>query len=142
MILRAVAVMAGLVLLGAMAHVSVVSNGGYGTTQAVMTFAIAAGVAIGALVIGRTSSERRYALAFGIAACLACGEAFGLLGAAERLVAHRDAVQVPAREASALRAQASERVRLAEIALTSVPTTSVRLSTALAAKTCRRRSDD
>ena len=60
MILRAIAVMAGLVLLGAMAHVSVVSNGGYGTTQAVMTFAIAGGVATGALVIGRTSSQRRY----------------------------------------------------------------------------------
>ena len=134
MILRAVAVMAGLILLAAMAHVSVVSNGGYGTTQAVMTVSSAAGVAIGALVIGRTSSDRRYALAFGIAACLACGEAFGLLGAAERLVAQREATQAPAREASALRAAAAERVRLAELALASVPTSSVRLTTALAAK--------
>jgi hypothetical protein len=140
MILRCSAILVGLALLGATAHVTVSSTGGYGSTHAVLTLAIAAGVGIGSLAIGRAWSDRRVALSLGIALALLCGEAFGLIGTAERLIAQREAAQAPARTNDGKRTKAAERMNAAETAIAAVPTGSARLTAALTAKTAADRA--
>jgi hypothetical protein len=114
--------------------VTILHTGGYATPHAVLTMAIAAGVGIGALCIGKAWSEKRRGLALAIGVALICGELFGLLMTGERLVASREAAQAPLRAANDAIAQAAERVRQAEVALRAVPTTSPRLTAAMTAK--------
>ena len=132
--LRAVAILVGLGLLGATAHVTIQHTGGYATAHAVLTLAIAAGVGIGALCIGRAWSEKRRALAMLIGVALLCGELFGLMATGERLVAAREAAQAPLRAASDAISKAADRVRQAEAAVQNVPATPPRLKQAIEAK--------
>ena len=85
----------GALILGAAAHVTIEHTGGYHTPHAILTAAIALGVAAGALTIGAAWSNRRYMIALWIALALICGESFGLLRTAERLVEERDRAQAP-----------------------------------------------
>jgi hypothetical protein len=100
---RVVAGLVGLGVLAAAAHVTIASSGGYGSSHAVLTLAIAAGVGVGATVIGGAWSQGRRGLAFALILALLCGEVFGLAQTAERLIAQRELTQAPAREAERVR---------------------------------------
>ena len=130
--LRGTAFAVGLALLVATAHATISATGGYGTAHSYVTLAIAAGVCISALAIGSAWSERPFLAGWLVVAILA-GEAFGFLSTAERLVAGREADQVPLRAAADAHAKASRRVAEA-IAASERPSTSPRLTAALAAK--------
>ena len=134
MMLRAVSVVVGLGLLIATAHVTIEHTGGYETPHAILTMAIAIGVAVGALAIGSAFGHRRYAVAVCIALSLIAGEAFGLLRTAERLVEAREIAQAPLRLKEQERAKAVQRVERAETTLAGMGETSPRIAAALAAK--------
>ncbi len=101
--MRVLAGMIGGAVLAAAAHVTIVSSGGYGSAHAMLTIAIAAGVGVGAMIIGDAWSQARHGLAFALILALLCGEVFGLAQTAERLVAQRELTQAPAREAERVR---------------------------------------
>jgi len=130
--LRGTAFAVGLALLLATAHATISATGGYGTALSYVTLAIAAGVCVSALAIGSAWGERPFLAGWLVVAILA-GEAFGFLSTAERLVAGREAAQVPLQAAADAYAKASRRVTEAAAALER-PSTSPRLVAALAAK--------
>lgn len=132
--LRGVALVVGLAILGATAHVTIAHTGGYGSAAAVLVLAVAGGVGIAALVIGAASAAGRRALARFLVVTIIAGEAFGFLSTAERIVASRDAAQAPLIEAAHVIDNAKARVTAAEAALRDVPTTSPRLTKAEASK--------
>lgn len=134
MILRGVAFFAGMFLLGATAHVTISATGGYWQPVAVLTMAIALGVGVGAIAIGRAWNEQRKANAIWLLVAILAGEAFGFLMTAERLVVGREASQAPLRAAQGEIARARDRVTSIERALQSIPTTSNRLGAAEADK--------
>lgn len=133
-VIKLLAVLAGLALLGATAHVTVLATGGYGDPHAVLVLAIAGGVGVGGLAVGAAWGEGRAMLAIIIVTMIAAGEAFGLLQTGERLIASREAKQAPAREAVRARQEAADRVQTAEEALAGLPETSSRLAVAIEAK--------
>lgn len=136
---RAFCLIAGLVVLAAAAHVTVAHAGGYFDTggrlepHAVLTLAIALGVAVGSLAIGVAWAHRRIAIALWIALALLAGEAFGLLRTAERIVDGRENARAPIEAAAQARKSARERVSAAERTLAALSTTK-RLQDALAAE--------
>jgi hypothetical protein len=134
MILRAVAALVAVALLGASAHAIVAHIAdGYSSPHAIVILTLAAGVAIGALSIGAAWHQRRKVLAVAIGIALLCGEAFGLVSTAERIVGQRDHVQASVTEAAGKITAARERVGAAERELAAVAT-SDRLLRAEAAK--------
>ena len=133
MILRLLAVLVGLALLAATAHVTVLATGGYNDPHAVLVIAITAGVGVGALCIGQAFAQRRFTVAFLIAVALLSGEAFGLLQTGERIISAREEAQLPAQQARTDRADAAKAVTAAKLALDKL-TTSHRLDAALEAK--------
>ena len=134
MIIRAFAIICGLLILAAVAHATIIATGGYWTPQSYLTLAIAGGVGLGGILSGMAWSARRRALAVWLVVVIAAGEAFGLLSTAERLIVSREAAQAPLRQVEQRRAKATERVTAAQGALDALPTTSSRLEAALAAK--------
>lgn len=114
MILRCAAAVAAVALLAAAAHAVVTHAGGYGTPHSIITLTLAAGVAVGALAIGRAWQARRRAVALSLALALICGEAFGLMSTAERLIAQREAAQRPLLETADKRADVQRRLTAAE----------------------------
>jgi hypothetical protein len=132
-ILKPVAFVVGVALLGATAHVTVSHTGGYGSPHAVLTLAIAAGVGIGALCIGAAWADRKGVAAW-LAIAIIAGEFFGLLSTGERLIVAREALQAPLRAAQEAFDKARVRVSRAEEALAALPATSARLNAAQAAK--------
>jgi len=134
MIERAACFTAGAFILLAAAHVLIIHSGGYGTPSAILTMAIAAGVICTALIVGAAWAAERRALAVLLAVFVVAGEAYGLLGTAERLVAQREGAQAPARAAQTAFEKASLRVTAAETARGAVTPTSDRLTSALGAK--------
>lgn len=134
MILRALAVLVGIALLTATAHVTVLATGGYyDNPHAILVMAIAGGVGLGALCLGRTWVDRRYFLAVVIGVALLSGEAFGLLQTGERLIASRDAAQKPAQQAREARERVQRRITAVQADLAALGT-SERLQAALKAK--------
>lgn len=134
MILRALAVVVALACLGASAHALIAQlPQGYSSPYAIVTLALTAGIAVGALAIGAALEQRRRALACVIGLVLICGEAFGLIATAERIVAQRDATQTTITAAHADRDTLVRRLQAAEQAHTTAAT-SDRLRAALAAK--------
>jgi hypothetical protein len=129
--LRGLCILFGLAILGATAHVTIEHTGGYQSPHAVLTIAIAAGVGIGSLILGAAWRAGRYALVVAIAIALLCGELFGLVRTAERLVDARAEAQAPYRAATKTRADAVKRVEQLSANLKSLPTTSTRLETAV-----------
>lgn len=132
--LRCAAFGIGLAVLAATAHVTIAYNGGYTAPGAILTMAIALGVAVAALAIGAAwSCGSRFVAGWLMLAILA-GEAFGFLMTAERLVAARERAEAPLRAAQQDRAEKAERVKGATAAIASLPGTSQRLEVALEAK--------
>jgi hypothetical protein len=134
MIYRGIAVLAGIAILTAAAHVTIEHTGGYGTAHAVLTMAIAGGVAVGALILGVAWSHGRYAIAVALAVALLCGEGFGLLRTAERLVEDRAIKAAPLTAAHAERQRAHAAVMTAIDAQKTLSDTSPRLTSALNAQ--------
>jgi hypothetical protein len=127
---RGVAIFAGAIILAAIAHVNVISNGGYWTPHSYVTIAVAIGAACGAVFCGKAWASGRRMLAVCFVLTLAAGEAFGFLATAERLIVSREAAQAPLRTNEEDRAKAAGRVTAAEEALRNLPATSERLKTA------------
>jgi hypothetical protein len=122
-VVRCLAALVGLAIIGCVAHAAVMASGGYGTTAALLIWGLAGGLAVGSLAVGVAWHEERRTIAFCLIAALAAGEAWSLLTTAERTLAHRDAHQVPLRAAAEARAKAQERLSLAEAALQAIGTT-------------------
>jgi len=132
--LRIGAFVAGAALLAATAHVTIVHTGGYTASGAILTMAIALGVAAASVAIGAAWSSSARLLAGWLALAILAGEAFGFLMTADRLVTGRERVEAPLRAARQARAEAVKRVSVAEAAVAALPTTSDRLDSALQAK--------
>jgi hypothetical protein len=131
---RAVAIIVGLGVLAASAHVNIAFTSGYATAHAILTIAVAAGLGIGSLAMGVAWREGRRALVLVLCGTLIAGEMFALLSTTERLVKHREDAQLPALAAIEARAAASARVAAAEVEL-SKSASSPRLVGAIEAKT-------
>ncbi len=134
MIHRAIAILLGVLLLATGAHVTIEATGGYGAPHSYVTMAVAAGVAGGAIFGGMAYAAGRRWLTASFVACIVAGELFGFLQTATRLVAGTEATQAPLREHAEAYAKASKRVEVAKVAVDKLPTTSVRLTKAEAAK--------
>src|SRR5262245_6359069 len=134
MIVRGITGAVGFALLAATAHTTIQATGGYSGAHAVLTLAIAAGVATAALAIGGAWATRRRGLAAWLIATVIAGELFGLVMTAERIIDSREAAQAPLLAAGELRAKAKRRVDLAEQTLRAVPASSPRLQAAIEAK--------
>src|SRR5262249_5545246 len=98
MIARIVAMLSGALLLSAVAHVTVMSTGGYFTPQSYLTLAIAAGAGLGSVFSGMALSAKRYKLVVFFVVCIAGAEAYGVMQTANRLVAASEHAQAPLRE--------------------------------------------
>lgn len=98
-VLRGIAALAGLGILAAVAHVTIMATGGYADTNAPITIALAVGVAIGAPVAGVGSRG----LAVFLIAALIAGELYGFLATANWHVAHLEAQAAPVHELEARR---------------------------------------
>lgn len=127
---RIAASAAGLLLLAISAHVTVTKSGGYAEPGSLLILAITVGIAIGAFVLGLALAEGRRWIAVAIGAFLVCGEVFAFLQSGERIIAAREAGQVPLRQALERHEKAKERVSRSEAATVSAPATSARLEAA------------
>jgi hypothetical protein len=132
--IRSLALIAGLGLVGAAAHVNILACGGYAQPTAVITLALAIGVAVGSVAIGNAAQNKRRMLAVLIAVGLLCGEGYALIATGERTISARDASIAPITAAVEARKQAEARVVSAELAVLTVAATSPRLEAAIAAK--------
>jgi len=133
MFLRTLAVLVGLGLLSAAAHVTVLATGGYQNPHAILVLAVACGVAIGALCIVKAWRDQRFVVAALIGLALLSGEAFGLLQTGERLIANRETAQTPVRQIHDAKIDAQKHVAAIEAELLAF-TTTARLDSALASK--------
>jgi hypothetical protein len=133
-VLKTIALVAGVALLAATAHATIVAGSGYESAHAIVILAVAAGVAISALVIGSAWADRR-GLALWLIVAIGAGEAFGFLSTAERLIAGREAQQVQLRTQAAAYQKAARRVTDAAASLSGAPASSPRLDAAIAEKT-------
>ena len=83
---RAIAIAVGILILAAVAHVTIQSTGGYGSAHAWVTIGVAAGVAAGSVFSGMAWSDKRHALAVLLVLAIVAGEAYGFIATAERLI--------------------------------------------------------
>jgi len=128
---RAIAIAVGMLILAAMAHVTIASTGGYGLAHSRVTIGVATGVAAGSVFSGMAWSEGRRKLAVLLVLAIVSGEAYGLIGTAERLIVGREAAQAPLRQLAADRARAQGTLDAATVALDGFPTSTPRLERAL-----------
>jgi hypothetical protein len=85
---RLLAVVVGLALLAAVAHVNVVgTTDGYGSPTSVVILTLAAGTGLGAAFVGRTWDDGRKPLAVLQAVCQLARECYSLLQTMTRIVA-------------------------------------------------------
>lgn len=129
--MRWLAIIVGALIIGAATHVTIEATGGYGTPHAPLAIAIACGVIVGAVCVGRAWAERRWILAAFITVALLSGEAWAMLSTAERIIAGREAAAEPARDLAKQRAAAEKRLEAARAA--PMPS-AARLEAALQAK--------
>jgi hypothetical protein len=131
---RAIAVIVGTVLLMGAAHVVITHTGGYqgGENFLPMLMAVGGGVATVAAVIAWHHGKRGTARVTFL--LLFCAELNGVLATSERLLAQREAAQAPLMAATKAFKAAADRVKAAERAAQLPPTTSPRLTAAIAAK--------
>jgi hypothetical protein len=134
MIARVLAIGSGVLILAAVAHVTVISTGGYGTLHSYVTIAIAIGAAGSGVFSGMAWTSRRYVLAVSLVCCIVAGEAYQFLATADRLITGLEAMQAPLRGENEARARAEKRVRDAEKSVKNAPATSARLQKAEAVK--------
>jgi len=112
--MREVAVMAGALIVGAAAHVSISATGGYHAATAPLQVAVAVGLVVGAICVGSAWRERRFAVAWCLIAALVAGEAFAVIMTAERTIDARELTVAPLRDAEVAHLTAQTRVRAAE----------------------------
>jgi hypothetical protein len=124
----------GAAILFTTAHVTVLATGGYSGSHAYITLAVAAGVAVASILVGRAWGEGRRTLAVGLVIAIAAGEVYALIGTAERLTAAREASQAPLRQAVEARQKLEAKVAKAETAVASLPETSARFREAMERK--------
>lgn len=129
--MRALAILIGAAIIGAATHVTIEATGGYGAPHAPLAMAIAGGVIVGSVCVGRAWRERRWALALFITAALLAGEAWSMISTAERIIAGREQASAPARDLAKQRDAAEKRLELANAA--AMPS-AARLEAALQAK--------
>ena len=97
--IRTIVGIVGLILVGAAAHGTIMATGGYEEPSAIITMALALGVAVGAAAIGAAAGHGRVMLAVAIGLGLAAGEGYALLSTSERVIASREAGQAALRDA-------------------------------------------
>jgi hypothetical protein len=131
---KTLSMVVGAAILFTTAHVTILATGGYGGSHAYITLAVAAGVAVASILVGRAWGEHRRTLAVGLVIAIAAGEVYALLGTAERLTAAREASQAPLRQAMEARQKLETRVAKAEAALAALPDASARLQAAIQSK--------
>lgn len=108
--MRYLAILVGAGIIAAATFVTIESTGGLSAAHAPLAIAIACGVIIGAVCIGRAWSDNRKVLALFIALALLSGEAWGLLSTAERIIAARETAAEPARKLGEARRAAEKRL--------------------------------
>jgi hypothetical protein len=128
---RAIALVVGMLILAAVAHVTIQSTAGYGSAHSWVTMGVAAGVAAGSVFSGMAWSEGRQTLAVLLVVAIVAGEGYGLIATAERLITAREAAQAPLRQLAEDRARVQGALVAATAALESFPTSSPRLDRAL-----------
>jgi hypothetical protein len=126
---RLFAVLAGFLILGC-ATWAVIDSAKLTGAHAALVCSLAVGTSVGAFVMARS----HWLAGLAIALAVVCGEGYGMLMTAERIVAMREAAQSPARQVAEQRTKAKDRLQSAEAALAAAPTTSRRLEAATAAK--------
>jgi hypothetical protein len=133
--IRALCALAGAAVLAAVAHVTIMSTGGYGDTNAVITLALVGAVIVGSYVIGRSSGV----IAVCVVVALLCAEAFGFFATAKWHMTHSQQEGAPVREAMdryrdarewVERLRSDDRVTRAEQALREARTDAAKQSTA------------
>ncbi len=115
--MKTLAMIVGAAILLTTAHVTVLATGGYGGRTAYITLAVAAGVAVASILVGRAWGERRRTLAVGLVVAIAAGEIYAFVSTAERLTAAREASQAPLRQAIEVRQKLETKVAKAEAAV-------------------------
>ncbi len=127
--MRGIAIGTGLFLLAASTW-AVIDASKLDTAHSVLVGAMAVGTAMGAVVMARSSFW------VGVLMLLAvlCGESYGMLATAERIIVAREAAQKPARQAADARQEVTSRLQAAEMALRDAPVSSERLRVATLAK--------
>lgn len=109
---RALALVAGVGILAAAAHAVIEAAGGIHEPYAKMVIAATLAVIAGSVAVAHSSWKWAVALSLG----LVFGEAYAALSTADRIVAQREAAQVPARAAAEARQSAAARLVRAEAA--------------------------
>jgi hypothetical protein len=112
--IRILALVTGCSIIGAVCHANVTVAGGYLTPSAPLQVALALGLAVGAVAIGRAWSSRRWALSAFLALAMIAGEGWALVGTAERTIGARDAFAAPVRDVETARIAATQRLAAAE----------------------------
>ncbi|MFA5956134.1 hypothetical protein [Hyphomicrobium sp.] len=114
MLLRALALLSGFGIIGAMVHVAVVASGGYDAPTAPLFIAVGLGLCVGSLCVGAAQRDRRWPLAAFIIATLAAGEGYAIITTSETTIATRDAAAAPLEAAEKARIESQGRVANAE----------------------------
>lgn len=114
MTLHHLAALAGALIIGAAAHVSIAATGGYAGQGAPLQIAVAAGLIVGSVAIGAAWQARRLGVGFCLAVALLAGETFAILMTAERTVTTREATAAPLQAAARARLEADARLRKAD----------------------------
>lgn len=99
-------------ILAATTNASIVSAGGYASSQALVVLALSAGVFAGAVAIGGGRIPKAFGLA--IIAALVAGEAYNLMTTAERAIVAREASAAPLKDLAAKRQAALDRLAALE----------------------------
>ena len=104
-----IALVGGVAVVGAAAHLAIVYSGGYGLPGMWMILAAAFAVVAGSIALAQADGRWFWALLAG----LVVGEAYAIVTTMDRVVTQRAAMQAPAKAAQALRIQAEDRLRAA-----------------------------
>ena len=92
------AIVAGVGILAA-ATAKVIVAGNQDKAAAALSIAIAFGVFVGSMAIGRAIQSKRWVVVAGIAIALTAGELYGFITTADRIVGEREAVQAEVKKA-------------------------------------------
>lgn len=101
-----IALVGGVAVVGAAAHLAIVYSGGYGLPGMWMILAAAFAVVAGSIALAQADGRWFWALLAG----LVVGEAYAIVTTMDRVVTQRAAAQAPAKAAQALRVKAEARL--------------------------------
>lgn len=137
--LHILAGLAGACIVGATAYSSATAFGDVSSSW-ISISALAVGLIIGSMAVGRAWGDDRKTLAWLLALALVAGEGYALLLTAERVIAQRERQQAPAVEIAKRLERATQELAAAEAALARLPASSPRLDAAIAAKAAADRA--